>query len=833
MFRKALIVAAAALLGSCVYFNTFYNAKQKFSEAERNQSRSEQSGQKKSDIDFNRAGVPQEPTISLNDKTLYKAAIDKANKVAIYHPNSKYADDALWMIGKARYNMTEFTSSDKKLRELVVRFPESKYVDDGYFYIGMSQFWLRSYDLAREAFGDVVRMKKSSYKDDAAFMLGYIDYVEENYASSASTLGDFLKEYGGSDSAATGQFFIGVCFDSLGKRVEAIREYDKVGKFNPSHDLYYDAQFACGTAAFKADSVNLGMSIFENLARQERYFEKSSKIRLKLAEGMHLLGQTDDAITAYLKVIEQFPKTNQSGEAYYRLGLIYQDTKDDMEKAQEYFNNATKEKRDSPFYGQALAKSAQISKFQTYLKKLGRGLPGQEIDSARADSASGASGVVDSVRVDSTRLAEYASLDTPAPETLQAVPGPDSAGATAPAGEVRKSFLELMLEEHMGERAVGDEGLPVEAGQNLGEQWSGAQPETVAANTQTQVADSLTDSLSADSENVKIRFLLAELYHHDLNRPDSAIHEYLLLADAYPLSEYAPMALLAAAFIYQERGDSLSALRQYRRLIEQYPSSAQARYAVSKIEGAELPVQLDVARLYEQAHELYFTYDDADSAMALLDFIERRFPQSEYAPKAAFARAWITSQRINDGDSTAYYAFASVADKYPDTRFAEEAKIMMGLVKKPTAQEANPTRAPEGAQGGAAQSDSASRATQDSLLNVANTLPMAPAVKDTGDFLYPETLLGRKRVIVVTFKIKLDLFGNVTAHELLGPSGNREIDSLATEALLETTFDISTLEDVSLLNDYFRYDKRIQPPEYNDFRNDPDNPYEEREERVQ
>ena len=80
---------------------------------------------------------------------------------------------------------------------------------------------------------------------------------------------------------------------------------------------------------------------------------------------------------------------------------------------------------------------------------------------------------------------------------------------------------------------------------------------------------------------------------------------------------------------------------------------------------------------------------------------------------------------------------------------------------------------------------------------------------------YPAELMEQriKKRGRVMFKIKLDLFGNIIEHELLGPSGSDLIDSVAVEALLNTTFDMSSVDDLSLLNDYFRYDISFAPPD--------------------
>jgi len=832
MIKKMSFILIIAVLTSCVYYNTFYNARQNFKRAEQNQLNSNMNRNRQGDTEWNRAGPPQEPTISLNDKTLYKSAIDKANKVVIYHPNSKYADDALWIIGKSRYNMTEYISCDKKLKELAVKYPESEYVDNAYFYIGMSQFWLKNYELAQEAFNYINKMKKTPYKDDAAFVFAYMDYVRGNFNSAAISFGNFLKEYSKSDSAATAQFFIGVCHDSLGEYIQAMQAYKNVDKYKPSHELYYDTRYAYGSTALRADSIDLGMSIFEDLSRKERYFDQSSMIQLKIADGKRLKGMIKEAESEYLDVIEQFPKTNQSAEAYYRLGLIYQYNKDDLETAKKYYNDATKEKRNSEFYSLALTKSAQISKLETYRLKLGR---------IKQDTI-GSSDTLDPALTDD-QTSQQDSLSTPTSDTLSADSQPDSSDSKS--GNGRPSFLDIM-QRMASERDSSLENpdeidLAITNFQKSLAKINNDNPDTISekSDTASQVSDS-PDSLVQDTisfeEDSEIRFLLAELYHHDLNRPDSALNEYLLLAETYPESKYTPKALLASAIIYEDKNDRDNARKLYLRIINFYPSTEQARYAVTKIKGARIPPDKDIELIYHQAEDMYFLYNNPDSAIRLFDYIEKEFSQSEFAVKSAFSKAWITSLTLKeDGDSSAYHAFAAVVDKYPETEYAEDAKIKMGLVKKKSSKKNQTREEQDDGKPLSPQEDSLRRALADSLRRLANTLPRAPAVKDTGEFLYPEHLIGSKRRGTVTFKIRLDLFGNVVEYELLGPSGDDQIDSVATKALINTTFDMSDLADLSMLDEFFRYDLRFVPPDYDDFLEDiyydPNSPYRQQHEQ--
>ena len=118
------------------------------------------------------------------------------------------------------------------------------------------------------------------------------------------------------------------------------------------------------------------------------------------------------------------------------------------------------------------------------------------------------------------------------------------------------------------------------------------------------------------------------------------------------------------------------------------------------------------------------------------------------------------------------------------------------------------------------QNHSLNRAIADSL---RRTLPRAPAVKDTGEFVWPDSLLKARynRKVTLIFKIKIDFFGNIEEYELLSPSGLREVDSLAVIALTNTIFDMDDFDDMSLIEDYFRYDMILKPPDLFYYDTDP------------
>ncbi|MCP4570518.1 MAG: tetratricopeptide repeat protein [FCB group bacterium] len=69
-----------------------------------------------------------------------------------------------------------------------------------------------------------------------------------------------------------------------------------------------------------------------------------------------------------------------------------------------------------------------------------------------------------------------------------------------------------------------------------------------------EMLDSLSEQVSQQEidQASKNLFLLGELFYFDLEKGDSAIHTYEQLLDRYPISAYAPKALMSLAYIHRE-----------------------------------------------------------------------------------------------------------------------------------------------------------------------------------------------------------------------------------------------------------------------------------------
>lgn len=157
--RSALaILFCAGIWIGCAYFNTFYNAQNNFRE-----------GMKAVTHD----------TLKFDNDSFDKA-IEKSTAVIVKYPNSRYIDDALFIMGASYYYKGDYSRALEKLSFLQVNYPDSKYYDDALYYQGLAFYKQRKIAQAIIALEEARTFERFTTK--AMLALGYVYFHDNNYA---------------------------------------------------------------------------------------------------------------------------------------------------------------------------------------------------------------------------------------------------------------------------------------------------------------------------------------------------------------------------------------------------------------------------------------------------------------------------------------------------------------------------------------------------------------------------------------------------------------------------------------------------------------------------
>ena len=574
MKRLILLVLASVFVLGCPYYNTFYNAKKAFSEAEKIRKRAQKQG----------SAVPEQA------KRLYEKAIENSALVLRDHPHSDLVDDALVLIGDAFIAQEDYAKASRKYEEVLVNYPNSKWIPYCSFALGQSSLSAGDTLRAEEAIHDfLVQYPGSEWAPEAHMLLGEIAIQRQQYQAAIDEYTDYLTSFPKHKRRYEAQFYIAESYLEIDRHTEALELFEKVGKSARTRELEFQANYMVGECLRRDQQYEKALQTFEQLAKRSSYIEHRPKLLLAVASCQRSLNQNELALENLQMLTERYEKNRvydaEVSQGLFDIGSIHEQ-QGDLEIAEQFYLDARKR---SPrvFWVSMKAeeKSNDIHQLQQYQQDL--------IEALEALRPPSLPDSVQSDKEDTTRF----SID---PETIERVVSVrfqlaetylfrfnmiDSALvhyrlAEEDAGDSETAAKAAYATSWIMEHILGDTTSSRVGYENLLETYGATRYASAAAHS-LSIPDPLGLS-DADMFSRAERLLFTE------QQPDSAADSYRQIVDQFPDGEYAARALYAIGWIaetYQDTPDS--ALSAYRRLLESYPKSDESRLAKLKVRYAE------------------------------------------------------------------------------------------------------------------------------------------------------------------------------------------------------------------------------------------------------
>jgi TonB family protein len=548
-FRLIFVVLLLLIFSlGCVYYNTFYNAKKAFETAERARTHP----------DKRKAKI---------DTESYRKAIEKSTKVIERHPNSKYYDDALFIIGVSSYYLEQYSSADRRLRELLANYPESEFVRESEIYLAKSKIRLRD---NRDAMVYFEKIFNSDYEQDlkaeAAMALGNFYFEDKLYDESREYYQSVTDSLGSEIERRQAQRFIADSYFNQYRFIEAHDAYQKILDLNPNKDEKYYALYRSCESYFSVSNIEEGIVYLDQMIGDEIFFDSLSSMQLLYAEGLEILEDLDGAIELYEQIIDNDNLNNNISRAHYRLGLLYQFEMDNLPDAKFHYDKCIEISPNSIISRDALQRSTDIGKLDTFSRSI-------SIDSLSEQE------IIDDAAFTQYQLAElyWFSLNKPdsAITEMKYIVDSFPTAYDAPRAMIA---LSQMYSDFYGDTVLADSFLNL-AIRNY--------PRSDI------VLESLEELKLADSDFKKgyAKYYLdkAEYFIGDDFNYDSARYYYQYLVDNFPESQYYLQARFALIWIeaeYSPPGDS-SIIKAYEAFIDTFPNTIWAEEAL-KITNSEL-----------------------------------------------------------------------------------------------------------------------------------------------------------------------------------------------------------------------------------------------------
>lgn len=368
--RYITITALGSLLFlSCVYFNTFYNAKTAFRKARELQTKRIESTSVEDSV----------IVVSEAEKKQYERAIEKSSKVLeVYPQKKKWADDAIFLIGKSYFFMAEYLKAIRKFQELLSYYPQSPHAPLGQLFLGKSLMKNGDYE---EAIVEFEKFRETYPEHEQAEMIPVL-IAEASIglgtkSGAIEALNSALKNVS-PQQANLIKLKIARLYFELEQYDASFKTYQSIKRSDLSYKDRYEVRFRSAQCLLKSEKPKDALQMLEALSTDNRYYDHIAEILIEQGACYEKMENFEKAITVYLEAADSNNQAVYVAIANFKIAEIYQYQYGDLAKAKEFYDKASKSPKKS-MEMEALRRSANITSLESF-KSLMRG------DSVQSDT---------------------------------------------------------------------------------------------------------------------------------------------------------------------------------------------------------------------------------------------------------------------------------------------------------------------------------------------------------------------------------------------------------------------------------------------------------------
>ncbi len=339
----ALGLALVLLVGGCAYYNTFYHARQFYEDAQRLEEADRKGTSASVSGAFSTpssndprlatqkaAAGTQAGNARAND--LYSKCIDKCKKVIENYPGSRWQDDAYLLMAKAYYGKGEYLAASRELARFPSRFPESNLLSEALFWQGLTAYAQDDRDEARKLWADLLQQyPKSDEREDARYYMAEALQHEDETEPAVQAYRDFLKEFPKGDRAVAARMELGRLLLEENQYEEAEGIFRHLASKAPEEEDRLQARLLLGESLEDQDKNEDALALYQDVEQwldpdvlkgrmtaeeRERLEDEARKVREAAAQDSAFkakMGLIDTTRTNNPATRTQNPNTDQFG----------------------------------------------------------------------------------------------------------------------------------------------------------------------------------------------------------------------------------------------------------------------------------------------------------------------------------------------------------------------------------------------------------------------------------------------------------------------------------------------------------------------------------------
>ncbi|HEX38173.1 MAG TPA: tetratricopeptide repeat protein [Candidatus Cloacimonetes bacterium] len=638
------ILLIAILLASCVYFNTFYNAKRYYAEAL--EAKSQNKGK-----------------LTSNIREKLDISIGKCAYIIQEYPKSKWVDNAILLMGQCFYEQGNYIKALRKFQEYEKYYGSYDLYPVAKLYLAKTHLEMKEYDAAMKQFSAIFTNPKFiEVREDAYFTLVYYYIGKKNFKDAKATVLTLLDSGLKKKSHLKAMFLYAEIEYFSEEYKSAERAFRNLLAEKPPKRIRLDAMYYIGKILLSTHNYADALVVFQTLEKTEVHYNKLPQIKMNIAICEAYLGNQEKAFEIFETLIKENAGKSIVSEINYYWADIYFSLLNDYEKAEEKFKEISMKNLSGELMNETTKKLKITQEFISYHQKQSTSQINQLVEFQ-------------------FQIAEYYNFDLNLPDS-----------ALSMYDKILGRYPQILSEIDSIKNLISI-NYPVKDSSYVTDSLSIADPAFVindSLGTQLTIEDSINlqisdttiveDSIIISSDTTFI--LKDSLLVTNSTLIDSTIQtipaketlllkiENLMNARKQFEKEIIPKALFMKLWTYQKKKfDTENAAEVLEFLENDYPNS-QYTIAGRKIINNE-PFNLISAKEHfaqeylQKALDYYFDSITLEQSYSYLDTILTSFDSTDVYPQALYLKSYLLLKEQNDTTSARPYLEELFTD-YPE-----------------------------------------------------------------------------------------------------------------------------------------------------------------------
>ncbi|MBT4035884.1 MAG: hypothetical protein HON27_06370 [Candidatus Marinimicrobia bacterium] len=346
-YLRPVILLVFIGVQSCAYYNTFYNAEEYYAEAQR----------------LTREN--QTETVSREEINLYSKAIEKSKKLLTKFPESKYRDDAQFIIAKAYYFKGDFLLAKRHFEELNSIYSNSPHANEVPLWIGRCLMKTGDLEMARYEASRVLKGDKARrLQADALLLMGEIAVLQDSLGLAENYLEQVIDRSPDGFTKAQAQFQVGKMRENEKDYEGALTAYQTISKYKPSESLKVEAIIRQTSMLKALNRDEDAVEMIQDMLLSDKFVEIRGQLEVELGKLYLVMNEIDRAESKLTSIVEDYNRTEVSAEASFYLGELYLTKHYNYNEASTAFTNVKTQSARSPLVTKATQKNKQIGRYE-------------------------------------------------------------------------------------------------------------------------------------------------------------------------------------------------------------------------------------------------------------------------------------------------------------------------------------------------------------------------------------------------------------------------------------------------------------------------------------